>query len=67
MENNHRGNIVLFLYPTPKSLREPSFLYKNAGCDIWTIPNTIKKIIMAAKVVLFLVNVLNIYIIITIF
>lgn len=31
IENNHNGNIVLFLYPTPNSLIEPSLLYKNAG------------------------------------
>lgn len=32
--NNHIGKIVLFLYPTPNSLNEPSLLYKNDGCSI---------------------------------
>jgi hypothetical protein len=67
IENNHNGHIVLFLYPTPKSLSEPSRLYKNAGCNICIEPKMIKNIIIDTKVVLFLVNVLNIYIIITFF
>ena len=31
MDNNHKGNIVLFLYPTPNSRILPSVLYKNDG------------------------------------
>ena len=65
IENNHNGNIVLFLYPTPNSLIEPSLLYKNAGCKMYIVPKIIKNIIIDTKVVLFLANVLNIYIIIS--
>ena len=67
IENSHKGHIVLFLYPTPKSLIVPSLLYKNAGCNTYIDPKIIKNIIIDTKVVLFLVNVLNIYIIITFF
>jgi len=62
IENNHKGIIVLFLYPTPKSRKEPSLLYKNVGLNIWTMPKIIKNIIIDVKVVLFLVNVRNIFI-----
>ena len=67
IENNHNGHIVLFLYPTPKSLSEPSRLYKNAGCNICIDPKINKNIIIDTKVVLFFVNVLNIYILLLLF
>jgi hypothetical protein len=31
MDNNQKGIMVLFLYPTPKSLKLPSGLNKNKG------------------------------------
>ena len=67
IENNQTGKIVLFLYPTPNSLREPSLLYKNPGFSICTTIKIVKNIIIATKVTLFLINDLNIYIIITFF
>lgn len=61
IENNHNGNIVLFLYPIPNSLIEPSLLYKKLGFIIWTKPKINKNKMIDTKVVLFFVNVLNIY------
>lgn len=31
IENNHKGNIVLFLYPIPNNLMDPLFLKRNCG------------------------------------
>lgn len=64
IDNNHNGNIVLFLYPTPNVLSEPSELYKNAGFINCSIPYIPKNKIIDINVVLFLANVLNIYIIV---
>jgi hypothetical protein len=57
----------LFLYPTPNSLNEPSLLYKKDGCNIIHIVKTNKNIIIDTNNVLFLANILDIYIIITFF
>lgn len=61
IESSHNGNIVLFLYPIPNSLMEPSLLYKKLGFIIWIKPKINKNKMIDTKVVLFLVNVLNIY------
>jgi hypothetical protein len=62
MENSHNGNIVVFLYPTPNSLNEWSRLYKNAGFIICIKTKMNKNRIMDTNGLLFLANVLNIYI-----
>jgi hypothetical protein len=67
IDNNHTGNIVLFLYPTPNSLIEPSILYKKDGLIICIILKIIRNIIIDTKGVLFLAKVLNIYNILLLF
>ena len=67
IDNNHTGNIVLFLYPTPNSLKEPSILYKNDGFIICIVIKIIKNNIIATKGVLFLAKCLNIYNILLLF
>ena len=67
IDNNHNGNIVLFLYPTPNSLIEQSILYKKDGFIICIVVKIIRNIIIDTRGVLFLANLLNIYNILLLF
>ena len=49
IDRSHIGKIVLFLYPTPKSRRLPSVLYKNAGLYICIVANRMTKIIIDTR------------------
>ena len=61
IENNHTGNIVLFLYPTPNSRMLLSVLYKNVGFKNWVNEKMIIKITIDTKVTFFPIMFLNIY------
>ena len=55
------GKIVLFLVPIPKSLKEPSYLYKNVGCNVCIKKNkktkrTIEKETQCFLIKLFILN-----------
>jgi len=55
MANNQIGKTVFLLVPRPKSLNEPSSLYKNAGDAIWTMANSKTNNKMEKDVILFLI------------
>ena len=60
IDNSQIGKIVLFLYPTPNSLKLPSGLYKNTGFIVCTIQKIITNKTIAATVTFSAINCLNI-------
>ena len=64
MDNNHNGKIVLFLYPIPNSLIEPSVLYKKFGFINCMHPKIIKNKIIVIIVLFCLIKFLYISILI---
>jgi hypothetical protein len=51
--SNQTGIIVLFLYPTPNSLKLPSLLYKKAGLMYCIREKITKNTRIATNVILF--------------